>query len=109
MGRIIGSGEWNEVRKEKPGINPSYIPVFVKMGQRNCLLNHYTSLRGKKNENHLESVVGVELFCPNVEKFKKFKYGFERNVNDILRRSRFFFFPQSVSESVSHSVVSDSL
>ena len=53
--------------------------------------------------------MGVELFCPNIEKFKKFKYGFERNVNDILRRSRFFFFHQNVSECVSHSVVSDSL
>ena len=64
---------------------------------------------GRGRENHLESVVGVELFCPNIEKFKKFKYGFERNVNDILRRSRFFFFHQNVSECVSHSVVSDSL
>lgn len=90
MGRIIGSGEWNEVRKEKPGINPSYIPVFVKMGQRNCLLNHYTSLRGKKNENHLESVVGVELFCPNVEKFKKFKYGFERQGSSLCFSSPAF-------------------
>ena len=51
----------------------------------------------------------VELFCPNIEKFKKFKYGFERNVNDILRRLRFFIFHQNVSESVSHSVVSNSL
>lgn len=94
----IGSGRWNEIRKEKPGINPSYVTVFVKMGQRNCLLNQYSTLRKKKkDENHLQSLVGVELFFVQVLKSSRnSNVAFERNVNDhhIRMASRFFVFCQ---------------